>query len=85
MGITLVNYGLSGNGKMEAAVDDMLKDIDADAFILDCMPNPSPEEITERTQYSVNTIRKYHQGTPIIMIETYMRENGYRLKLCNDR
>lgn len=84
-GINFVNYGLSGNGKMEAAVADMLKDIDADAFILDCMPNPSPEEITERTQYLVNTIRKYHQGTPIIMIETYMRENGYSDQAVHDR
>ena len=48
---------------MEAAVADMLKDIDADAFILDCMPNPSPEEITERTQYLVNTIRTDHEGS----------------------
>ena len=84
-GINFVNYGLSGNGKMEAAVADMLKDIDADAFILDCMPNPSPKEITERTQYLVNTIRKYHQGTPIIMIETYMRENGYSDQAVHDR
>lgn len=49
------------------------------------MPNPSPEEITERTQYLVNTIRKYHQGTPIIMIETYMRENGYSDQAVHDR
>ena len=55
------------------------------SFILDCMPNPSPDEITERTQYLVNTIRKYHQGTPIIMIETYMRENGYSDQAVHDR
>ena len=75
-------YGQPG---FHTSVADMLKDIDADAFILDCMPNPSPEEITERTQYLVNTIRKYHQGTPIIMIETYMRENGYSDQAVHDR
>ncbi len=76
-GINFVNFGLSGCGKMEATVADMLKDVEADAFVLDCMPNPSPEEIRERTQYLVNTIREHHPNAPIIMIETYMYESGY--------
>ena len=84
-GINFVNFGLSGRGKMEAAVADMLKDVDADAFILDCMPNPSPEEIVARTQYLVKTIREHHPGVPIIMIETYMRENGYSNRQVRER
>lgn len=76
-GINFINFGLSGCGKMEVSVADMIKDVDADAFVLDCMPNPSPEEITERTQYLVKTISEHHPGVPIIMIETYMREDGY--------
>lgn len=83
--INFINYGVSGNGKMEASVADMLKDIEADAFVLDCMPNPSPEEITERTPYFVNTLRKYHPGVPIIMIESYMREKGYSDQQVYDR
>lgn len=84
-GIDFINFGVSGNGKIEAAVADMLKDIDADAFVLDCMPNPSPEEITERMGYMVKTIRKYHPGVPIIMIESYMRENGYSNSAVRER
>lgn len=48
-GYNFINLGLSGNGKMEKEVAEMLADIDADAFILDCIPNPSPKEITDRT------------------------------------
>lgn len=84
-GINFINFGLSGSGKMEATVADMIKDVEADAFVLDCMPNPSPEEITERTQYLVKTIRKHHPGVPVIMIETYMREGGYSDQQVYDR
>lgn len=84
-GINFVNFGLSGSGKMEPAVADMLKDVEADAFVLDCMPNPSPEEITERTHYLVKTISEHHPGVPIIMIETFMREDGYSDQQMHER
>ena len=53
-----INLGLSGNGKMEKEVAGMLANIDADAFILDCIPNPSPKEITERAVGFVMTLRE---------------------------
>lgn len=84
-GINFVNYGVSGNGKMETSVADMMKDIEADAFVLDCMPNPSPQEITERTSYLVKTLREHHPGVPIILIESYMREKGYSDRQVYDR
>ena len=51
-GYNFINLGLSGNGKMEKEVAGMLADIDADAFILDCIPNPSPKEITETGNFN---------------------------------
>ena len=51
-------------------------DIDADAFILDCIPNPSPKEITDRTVDFVMTLRQKHPDTPIIVIQTLIRETG---------
>ncbi len=75
-GLNFINLGLSGNGKMEKAVADMVADIDADAFVLDCAPNPSPEQITERTAYLVKTIREKHPKAPIVMIPSVVREGG---------
>ena len=69
-GYNFINLGLSGNGKMEKEVAGMLADIDADAFILDCIPNPSPKEITERAVDFVMTLREKHPDTPIIIIQT---------------
>lgn len=75
-GYEFVNLGLSGNGKMERSVAEMLADIEADAYILDCMPNPSTEQIKERTAYLVKTIRKRHPSVPVIMIESVYYENA---------
>ena len=76
-GLNFINMGLSGNGKMEKEVADLVAKIDAKAFILDCIPNPSPQEIKERTAYLVNTIRKYHPKAPIIVMQSLIREAGY--------
>lgn len=75
-GINFINLGLSGNGKMHQPVADMLSDMEADAYILDCAANPSPDEITQRTGYLVKTIRDRHPDAPIIMIQSVVRESG---------
>jgi hypothetical protein len=76
LGVDFINLGLSGSGKMERAVADMITDIEADAYILDCAANPSPEQISERTEYFVSAIRERHPDAPIIMIESVVRESG---------
>lgn len=76
MGINFINLGLSGNGTMEKEVADMVAGIQADAFVLDCFANPSPEQITDRTAYLVKTIRAKHPHVPIIMIQSVFREIG---------
>ncbi|WP_114790581.1 SGNH/GDSL hydrolase family protein [Niabella yanshanensis] len=76
MGIDFINLGLSGNGKMEKVVANMVATIRADAFVLDCFANPSPEEITQRTAYMVKAIRAAHPAAPIILVQTGPRESG---------
>ncbi|MBO9619502.1 MAG: SGNH/GDSL hydrolase family protein [Niabella sp.] len=76
LGIDFINLGLSGSGKMERNVADMLATADADAFILDCFANPSPEQITERTAYLVKVIRAKHPDAPIVMIQSVIRQSG---------
>lgn len=76
-GLNFINLGLSGAAKMEYAVADMLSGIDADAYILDCVPNSSPDEIKARTAYLVNSIRYKHKTAPIIVVQSVIREHGY--------
>lgn len=84
-GIDFLNLGLSGNGKMQPEVADMITDIAADAYILDCVPNSSPAEIKERTAYLVNSIRRKYPKAPIIMIQSMRREQGNFNKSIRDR
>src|SRR5690606_27105593 len=59
-----------------AAVAEMIAAMPADAIILDCVPNSSPEQITERTADLVRIIRKKHPDVPIIAIQSIIREGG---------
>ncbi len=76
-GLYFMNLGISGNAKMEKAAARMVSDIEADAFVLDCIPNPSPDEIKERAEYFIKTIRENHPKAPIICIQTIIREHSY--------
>lgn len=76
LGIDVINLGFSGNAKMEKAVGTYLATVPADCYVLDCIPNPSPEEIEERIVPFIKQLRKQNPATPIILVETVFRENG---------
>ncbi|WAC39156.1 SGNH/GDSL hydrolase family protein [Pedobacter sp. SL55] len=75
-GLYFMNLGISGNAKMEKSAAKMVSDIEADAFILDCVPNPSPQQIKERAEDFVKTVRAKHTKAPIILIQSIFREQG---------
>jgi len=76
-GWEFLNFGLSGSAKMEPAVIAMLNDVQADAYVLDCIPNSSAAVIRERAVSMINTIQKAHPGKPIILLNTISREQGF--------
>ncbi|QKJ28565.1 SGNH/GDSL hydrolase family protein [Mucilaginibacter mali] len=76
-GLNFMNLGLSGSAKMEPAVIAMINDIQADAYVLDCIPNSSDVVVKERALNMINSIRAAHPGKPIIMVNSITREAGY--------
>ena len=44
-----VNLGFSGLCKMEDALAGLIAELDPALFVIDCLPNMQPNEITERT------------------------------------
>jgi len=76
-GIEFLNLGMGGSAKMEKSVVDMIASFEADAFLLDCIPNSSPSQVTQRTAYLIETIRKKHPDAPIIVMQSVIRERGY--------
>jgi len=71
----IVNLAFSGNGRLEPEVIALINEIDASLFVLDCLPNLSPnekrtkEEIQKRIRRSVSSLRDEHPETPILLVQ----------------
>jgi hypothetical protein len=65
----MVNLGFSGNGKMQPSIVPFLTEVNADVFVIDCLPNMNPQLVDERTEPLVNALRKAHPTMPILLIE----------------
>lgn len=68
----VINLGFSGNGKLESELFQLLAEIDAKMYIIDCMPNLPGEEasrvINERTLQGVKKLRE-KSAAPILLVE----------------
>jgi hypothetical protein len=67
--VPVVNLGFSGNGRMDAAVGEYLVQTDAAALVIDCLPNMSPEAVSEKCVPLVKQIRAARPEVPIILVE----------------
>ncbi|MBD0833665.1 SGNH/GDSL hydrolase family protein [Aestuariibaculum sediminum] len=76
-GFNFLNLGMSGVARMEKEVANMVADIEADVYLLDCIPNSSPKEITQRTGNLIKTIRSKNPNAPIILMQSVVREIGF--------
>lgn len=74
--VDIANFGTSGICKMEPVLADIIADTDADMFIFDTFSNPTPEEIHERVVPFVKRIREAHPDTPLVFLQTFVRETG---------
>jgi hypothetical protein len=65
----VINLGFSGNGRMEPEVGELLTEIDAAAYVIDCCPNLGPADTAARTKPLVLQLRKARPDTPIVLVE----------------
>lgn len=77
LGMDVINLGFSGNAKMEMEVAKYLATVEGDCYVLDCIPNQAPEQISERALPFIKYLRDKRPKTPIILVETVIREHGY--------
>ena len=69
LGREVVNLGFSGAGKGEPECFDLLAEIDAGIFFIDCLPNMLlSEPIKERLLYGIRKLRETHD-CPILLAE----------------
>ena len=80
----LINLAFSGNGRLEKELIDLISEIDAQMYIIDCLPNMSRfklEETYDRIISSVTKLRQKHPRIPILLVE----HDGYADGVLNSK
>ncbi|WP_277481126.1 SGNH/GDSL hydrolase family protein [Catalinimonas alkaloidigena] len=80
----VVNFGFSGNGKMEVPIAELIAQTDARFYVIDCLPNMKPDKVSARTIPLVEIIRKHQPETPIVLVENLIYEGAYLNQELND-
>jgi lysophospholipase L1-like esterase len=71
----LINLGFSGNGLLEKELINLLAEIDAKTYILDCLPNLVPkknlssQDVHQRIISSVKSLKQNRPLVPILLVE----------------
>ncbi len=68
----VINLGFSGNGRLEKSVADLLTDIDAKIYVVDCLPNVRfcpRDTIATRLANTVTILRNKKPDVPVIIAE----------------
>lgn len=65
--LDVINLGFSGRAKMEPAMCDLVADIDASLYIVDCEWNMTVEEEKERYEPFVRHLAERRPGVPILL------------------
>ena len=72
MDMPLYNFGFSGNGRLEDELIDLIGGIEAEVYIIDCMPNlqsMEEEKLVNLIVKQVKRLRALRPDTPIILTD----------------
>lgn len=81
----VINLGFSGSGTMDPSMAELLGELDAAVFVIDCLPNMTSDQTAERTEPLVRTIRRARPDTPIVLVEDRNYPAGALLKGTRER
>ena len=70
LNLPVINLGFSGNCKMEPELAELIGEIDAGVYFIDCLPNLSNgEEVEAKAPKFIEILRRKRPNTPIILVE----------------
>jgi hypothetical protein len=68
-----INFGFSGNGRMEQPIAKLMSESKPLFYVIECMPNmENQENVTSKTIPLVNTIRENNPEAPIVFVENFI-------------
>lgn len=66
----MINLAFSGNGRMEKELIELMTQIDAKLYILDCLPNLGPDsKLKELIVSSVKRLKEKKPLTPVLLVD----------------
>jgi len=72
-----INFGFSGNGRMELSIAELLAETPASFFVIDCVPNMNLDQVINNTMPLVEVIRAKQSSTPIVFVESTLFEKSF--------
>jgi lysophospholipase L1-like esterase len=72
----MLNFGFSGNGRMEIEVGKFLAELDPAIFVIDCVANTDAGQIIDRCPPLVKHLRAAHPQTPILLLDERTWDNA---------
>ncbi len=71
------NLGFSGQGRMDLEMADLIAEIDAAVYVIDCLPNMNANTVAARTVPLVSRLRALRPDTPILLVEDRTFTNAF--------
>jgi hypothetical protein len=65
----IINLGFSGNGRLDLEIAEVMAELDASCFVIDCLPNVTEELMKEKYVRFLEIIREKKPTTPLILVE----------------
>jgi len=81
----VINLGFSGNGTLDLPVAELLGELDAAVYVIDCLPNLQGDQVADRAVPFIQTLRKARPQTPILLVEDRSYANSSIVPAMNER
>lgn len=81
----VINLGFSGNGKMDPELAEIIAEVDAAVYIIDCLPNMEADLVRQRTIPLVDIIRRTRPTHPILLVEDRSYTNSFLIPSKQER
>lgn len=72
----ILNFGFSGNGKMEIEVARFLAELDPAVYVIDCLPNMTAELVDQRLIPLAQCLRQAHPQTPMVFVDSLIYQDA---------
>ncbi len=69
LNVDCINFGFSGNGKMDPPMAELISGIKASYYVIDCLPNMTAKQVTDSVIPLAKAIRAKNPKTPIVFVE----------------